>query len=214
MTTSNHLGFSFIQQSQSQKEVTANAALSMIDAILNTGAIDKDLATPPGSPSAGDVYIVAGSATGAWSGKDGQFAFYDSGWKFIDPNEGMAIWVRDEDKLYIYSGSAWARPVFAEYLSGTIATPADGDYTLLVDAPYAMTVTETVTQSTAGTATATFKIGATPLGGAANSVSTSKQAQAHASANVVAAGDAIVLTVSSNSGSANLAWRIAYERAL
>lgn len=214
MTTSNHLGFSFILQSQSQKEVTANAALSAIDAILNTGAIDKDLATPPGSPAAGDVYIVAGSATGAWAGKDGQIAYYDSGWRFIDPNEGLALWVNDEDKLYIYNGSAWAKPVLTEYLSGTIATPADGDYTLLVDAPYAMTITEAVTQSTAGTATATFKINSTALGGTANSVSTSKQAQAHASANAAAAGDAIVLTISSNSGSANLAWRLAYTRSL
>lgn len=108
MTTTHHLGITLVETSQAQKEVTVNEALSKMDAVLNTGAKDKDLATPPGSPANGDVYIVAASATGAWSGQSGKLAYYDSGWKFITPREGMTLWVNDEDKIYSYNGSSWA----------------------------------------------------------------------------------------------------------
>ena len=36
--------------------------------------IDADLSAPPGSPSEGDRYIVGPSATGDWSGHDGEIA--------------------------------------------------------------------------------------------------------------------------------------------
>lgn len=107
MATTNNLAITLVEQSQAQKEVTVNAALTRIDAILNASAIDKDVATPPGSPSAGDVYIVAASATGDWSGEDGNLAYFDQVWKFIAPQEGMKIWVGDEDCFYVYFASAW-----------------------------------------------------------------------------------------------------------
>lgn len=214
MAVSNNLGFSFIEQSQSQKEVTANTAFTAIDALLNTGAIDKDLATPPGSPAAGDVYIVAASPTGTWAGKAGHVAYYDQAWKFIVPKEGFTLWVRDEDALYIYNGSSWARHSFTEIVSGRIDTAANKDYTLVVDLPYAASITETVTQSASGTCTATFKINSTALGGTANSVSTTKQAQAHSSANSIVAGDKLVLTVSSNSSCLELSYRLKLLRTL
>lgn len=133
MTTTNHLGFALVEQNQSQKEVTVNQALVAIDALLNTGAIDKDLATPPGSPSAGDVYIVATSGTGDWSGKDGQIAYYFGGWQFIVPNEGMLLWVNDEDLLYAHNGADW---VLAESISslddlGDVALTSPVNYQIL-----------------------------------------------------------------------------------
>lgn len=214
MAISNNLGFTFIEQSQSQKEVTANAALAAIDAIMNTGAIDKDLATPPGSPTSGDVYIIAASPTGAWSGKAGQIAYYNSGWKFIVPKEGASLWVNDEDVYYIYSGSAWARYAVAEFFAGRIDTVANKDYVAVVDFPYPATITQATTQSGAGTCTATFKINTTALGGTANAVSPTKQSQNHTTANVAAVGDKIVMTVSANSSCTDLAYRIKYTRVI
>lgn len=114
MTATDHLGITLVDQSQSQKEVTVNTALVMLDALLNAGIIDKDLTAPPGSPASGDLYIVASGATGAWSGKDNQVAWYNSGaWKFIAPAEGLTFWVKDEDKLYSYTGSAWTSTIEA-----------------------------------------------------------------------------------------------------
>ncbi len=107
MTNSNNLNIPFVVQSQAQKEVTINEAISILDAMQNCGVVDKDLATPPGSPATGSVYIIAASPTGAWSGKAGQVAYYNSGWKFIVPKEGMKFWVNDEDSIYCYDGTNW-----------------------------------------------------------------------------------------------------------
>ena len=113
MATTNNLGITLVEQSQSQKEVTVNDAVKLIDAILNTGVIDKDLTAPPGSPATGDVYIPATGATGAWAGKDNQIAWYDASWRFLVPKEGLTLWVKDEDKLYSYSGIAWVSTIEA-----------------------------------------------------------------------------------------------------
>jgi hypothetical protein len=107
MANTPHLNITLLEQSQAQKEVTVNEAFYRIDALLNSGVIDKDLATPPGSPTQGDVYIVAASPTGDWAGKAKQVAYFDQIWRFIAPNEGLMLWVRDEDKRYLYDGAAW-----------------------------------------------------------------------------------------------------------
>lgn len=109
MATTAHMGVTLVEQAQASKEVTVNEALSRLDAVLNTGAKDKDLATPPGSPVAGDVYIVAGSPTGDWAGHAGKLAFFDQIWRFITPREGLTLWVNDEDALYTYDGAAWGK---------------------------------------------------------------------------------------------------------
>jgi len=69
---------------------------------------DKDLNTPPASPSTGDRYIVGSSPTGDWASKAGQIARYSgSTWVFVVPNEGTCCRVEDEDVDYVYTGSGW-----------------------------------------------------------------------------------------------------------
>ena len=94
-------------------------------------------------------------------------------------------------------GQVFALPAFIEY-------PEAKDYKVLLKTPFAMTLTSVTTICKAGTATMTVKINSTALGGTSNSVSTSEQSQAHASANSVAAGDDIVLTSSSVSSAENV----------
>ena len=57
----------------------------------------------------GDVYIIASSPTGAWAGKTNYVTYYNNGWRFIAPKEGMRLWVNNEDVLYTYNGTAWAQ---------------------------------------------------------------------------------------------------------
>jgi len=69
--------------------------------------IDKDLATPPVSPTTGDRYIVASVGTGAWTGQEDNIAEWNgTSWDFTTPTEGFASWVEDEDKVYIFV-TAW-----------------------------------------------------------------------------------------------------------
>lgn len=73
--------------------------------------IDKDLTAPPGSPSEGDRYIVAATATGDWATHEDEIAEYNgSAWEFYAPSEGWRVDVIDEDAEYRFSGSTWEVP--------------------------------------------------------------------------------------------------------
>jgi hypothetical protein len=107
MTTTPHLAITLIEQAQAQKEVTMNDALMRMDAILNGGAIAAHLATPPTSPSRGDMYIVATSPTGAWAGHATHMAYFDQLWRFITPRTGCLLWVNDVAELRVFTGTNW-----------------------------------------------------------------------------------------------------------
>lgn len=107
MATTTNLSLTLVEQSQAQKEVTVNTALSRIDAILNTGVIDRDLTVPPGGPSSGDLYIVGASATGDWATHDNELTWFDQVWHFLSPNQGMTVWVADEAQHVTWNGTSW-----------------------------------------------------------------------------------------------------------
>lgn len=103
------LGAPELAPSQAIPETTVNEAVRF----LEQGAgwfriLDRDLSSPPGSPSDGDCYLVATSATGDWSGHDDEIAFYmSSAWVFITPSEGMGAYIADEDVAVIFDGADW-----------------------------------------------------------------------------------------------------------
>lgn len=99
-----------------------------------------------------------------------------------------------------------------DFVSGVIERPVDGDYRLLVNVPYGFTISSITTRSASGTCTATFKINTTALGGTANAVSTSEVTQAQASANVLAAGDDLVCTISSNASCTFMSFTVKFAR--
>ncbi len=103
-----NLKLPYIAAAQAQKHVTHNETIRALDAIVQTGVLDKDLTSPPGTPADGDCYIVAAGATDAWTGFDGQLAAWqDNAWMFYQPRAGWRAWVIDEGQLYIYNGSSW-----------------------------------------------------------------------------------------------------------
>ncbi|MES2983895.1 MAG: DUF2793 domain-containing protein [Pseudomonadota bacterium] len=107
MATTPNFGVTLVDPSQAQKEVTINQAFGLMDAVTASAVVDKDLATPPGSPVAGLLYIVAASPTGAWSGKATYLTYFDQVWRFVAPQTGMRLWVRDESLYYQFNGTAW-----------------------------------------------------------------------------------------------------------
>lgn len=86
-----------------------------------------------------------------------------------------------------------------EMWSWLFETVSDGDFDMIVNCPYAVTVNSITTDCASGTVTCTGKINTTALGGTANSISTTETEQTHASANSLAAGDNFRLTFASNS---------------
>ena len=114
MDNTPNLQLPYLIAAQAQKHVTHNEALRSLDAIVQLLVLDKDLASPPGSPTDGSRYIVAASPMGAWAGQAGKIAAWqDAAWAFYTPREGWLAWVANEDKLYVWSGAAWA-----EFVSG------------------------------------------------------------------------------------------------
>lgn len=123
MVDTPRLGLTQLEEGQALPENVVNGNDVILEQMAN-GAIvkDKDENDPPGSPADGDAYIVAATATGAWTGHENDIAFYYNGWIYVTPIEGTEAYVQDEDTKYRYSGSAWAVPSIA---SGALAVAAD-----------------------------------------------------------------------------------------
>jgi hypothetical protein len=111
--------------------------------------------------------------------------------------------------------SAAARSQTAEPFYGAIlGSLSNRSYTLVLKATEGGMITEATTKCVSGTATATFKINTTALGGAANAVSSAEQSQAQASNNVFVAGDDIVVTISANASCVDFSFSLKWTRTL
>jgi hypothetical protein len=133
MANSTHLTMPFIEAAQAQKHVTHNAALQLLDAVVMLSVLDRDLATPPGAPADGDRYLVAASATGAWSGKDGKIAAWQDGaWRFHTLREGWCAWIADEDIAQMFDGASWTGAATQNAALLGINTTADATNKLAV----------------------------------------------------------------------------------
>lgn len=120
MATTADLGIPLVSGQQAQPEITHNEALVMLHALAN-GVISMALNTPPGSPADGDSYVVGPAPTGAWAGRANSVVVRMQGaWRFVpDRNsagtvitmgarqEGLRVWDKATNGLYVWSGSAW-----------------------------------------------------------------------------------------------------------
>lgn len=128
-------------------------------------------------------------------------------------SKGLAI-LADTTSAAVRTEISAAAMAQTDFISGVIVAPVAGDYRLVINIPYAVTIAKTSTRSGAGTCTATFKINSTALGGTANAVTTTEQERTHSSANAVAIGDDIVMTLSSISSCTYLSFTIEFTRTL
>jgi hypothetical protein len=111
MADTPRLTLPYISSSQSQKEVTHNESLNILDALLQATALNYT-ATPPGSPAAGDLYLVGASPTGAWSGHAQAVALYIGGtWEFHTPEEGWLCYDQTANVPRVFDGSTWVNLV-------------------------------------------------------------------------------------------------------
>jgi hypothetical protein len=102
---------------QAQKEFYVNEAHALADALLHA-ACEGEAADPPATPAEGQAWLVADSATGAWTGMDGKLASYQAGnWLFAAPNDGMRLFDRSTGQFIFFHGG-WQRPVTPAGASG------------------------------------------------------------------------------------------------
>lgn len=89
--------------------------------------IDKDLLTPPGSPTTGDRYLVGqptDTPTGAWATFAGRIVEWN-GTAWVEdgdgtPDEGTYVFVEDEDSAYIFNNNVFASGQWTIFSTGLI----------------------------------------------------------------------------------------------
>lgn len=112
MSQTPNLQLPFLDANQNQKHVTHNAALSVLDVLVNCGVVSTSLTAPPGNPGDGQCWLVGAGATGAWAGKDRQVAAWQDGaWSFFVPKPGTTVYAADRATLLAWSGTGWAPAV-------------------------------------------------------------------------------------------------------
>ena len=96
-----------IQTGQAQKDVTHNDAIGTIDTLLHL-AVEATLASRPTAPLAGQCWIIAARATGAWAGHDGYLAaFTAAGWTEIVPRDGCLAWDKEAGVFALFQNGSW-----------------------------------------------------------------------------------------------------------
>ena len=105
MTNTPNLSLPQWAAGQDQPWTSVNEALQLIDASVQLSVISNALSTPPGSPSEGDRYIVAATASGAWVGWEDSIALWVGGvWARLEPVAGWKAWVNSESALFVFDG--------------------------------------------------------------------------------------------------------------
>jgi hypothetical protein len=97
-----------IRPGQAQKETSHNEALTLIDLLVQANAISLGTTVPPSAPVAGQNWVIGSTPSGAWAGQAGRLAGWtDGGWRFVEPSEGMMVWINEVSEFAQYSGRAW-----------------------------------------------------------------------------------------------------------
>ena len=108
MERSANLNLPYIMPSQAQANVTHNAALDMLDALVQLGVESATETAPSSEPANGARFIVPPDASGAWATHPNEIAlFRDGGWFYVTPPAGALAWVKDASALHVRSAGGW-----------------------------------------------------------------------------------------------------------
>ncbi|OED39014.1 hypothetical protein AB833_17405 [Chromatiales bacterium (ex Bugula neritina AB1)] len=83
--------------------------LKRLGAVVGLSVLDRDLATPPDTPTNGDRYLIPSDGIGAWSNRAGQLAVRIADvWEYHAPSIGWLCYIEDEAVLSVYQSSGWS----------------------------------------------------------------------------------------------------------
>jgi len=123
MTGTLRLGLPLVAAGQSQKHVTVNEGLVILDDLVQLAVRDAGRAAPPATPADGDRHIV-GAGTGAWTGADDQVAVWQDGaWRFYPPGPGWVAYVQAINRFMAWGGTHWRETGAASSFADPFARP-------------------------------------------------------------------------------------------
>ena len=109
----------FLFAGQAQKEFTVNEALAKIDILLHP-VVQGRITSEPSSPAAGDCHLVAGPASGEFTGHEDRIASWDGQqWTFLDPAEGMVLHDSSSGACLVFLSGWQEAPAVSEPAGGT-----------------------------------------------------------------------------------------------
>lgn len=118
------LGLPYVVAAQAQKHIPINESLARLDGLVQLAVESRAVVAQPASPVAGGVWILPDNATGAaWAGQPaGTLMRFESGaWEPLVPTEGVLAWVKDENQMVAFDGTAWT-PLSETFRSTVAAT--------------------------------------------------------------------------------------------
>lgn len=108
---------------------------TFINPVATPNVIDDSLSTPPGSPVAGEAYLVGATATGAWTGLEGHLMQYpSSGSTWIDILD-RAVIIGDRLGLALEHGTVAGGFATKDDNIAQITTATPGSYAYTFTAP-------------------------------------------------------------------------------
>lgn len=108
MSVTARFALPLLSAGQAQKELYHNEALTLLDTLAQPSAISAGETTPPEDPAPGECWIVGAAPEGAWSGRAESLAIWTGGgWRFVNPREGMAVWIGDVGMTAHYRSGEW-----------------------------------------------------------------------------------------------------------
>lgn len=83
-------------------DITGSTVTEIGDPVIS------ELATPPGTPTLGDRYLIIATATGAWAGHENEVAEYNgSSWDFTVPVTDNILEITSTGGFKRYNGTSW-----------------------------------------------------------------------------------------------------------
>ncbi len=120
---SDRLGLPFLAVAQSQKEMTHNEALALLDLAVQPVVQAVAPAAVPNAPIPGQCWIIGPTPTGAWAGHAGAIAGWTGGgWRFVPPFSGLSAWSIADGGLARYGAAGW----LVAARQSAIPTPSGG----------------------------------------------------------------------------------------
>ena len=108
------LALPLLQPGQAQKETTHNEALALLDLAVQASVLAVGTDAPPPNPVAGNAWIVGAAPTGGWAGQARAIAGWtSSGWRFVAPRDGMAVWSVADGQVARFGAGVWTTGVLA-----------------------------------------------------------------------------------------------------
>lgn len=108
MTDTLRLGLPLVAAGQSQKHVTVNEGLGILDDLVQLSVRDAGRTAPPAAPETGDRHLVGPDPTGAWTGGGGHVAVWnDAAWRLYAPRQGWVAYVEATSRFMAWDGARW-----------------------------------------------------------------------------------------------------------